>query len=214
MGPVAGRSRSLHTREEMEKSMMKRFFAAIMSVAVIAALAPVAGAQSQCPAEVGQAQAMLQKAAKPQQQAARGQDVQAPRSRAGARSSTQDVQAPRSSTQDVQAPRSSTQDVQAPRSSTQDVQAPRSSTQDVQAPRSSTQDVQAPRSLAGARSSTQDVQAPRSSTQDVQAPRTLAGAKSGSGDAAKLVREAEAACKAGNMDSAKAKAVEAIGLMK
>jgi len=192
----------------MEKSMMKRFFAAIMSVAVIAALAPVAGAQSQCPAEVGQAQAMLQKAAKPQQQAARGQDVQAPRSLAGARSSTQDVQAPRSSTQDVQAPRSSTQDVQAPRSSTQDVQAPRSSTQDVQAPRSSTQDVQAPRS------STQDVQAPRSSTQDVQAPRTLAGAKSGSGDAAKLVREAEAACKAGNMDSAKAKAVEAIGLMK
>src|SRR5882724_6604471 len=178
MGSVAGRSRSLHTREEMEKSMMKRFFAAIMSVAVIAALAPVAGAQSQCPAEVGQAQAMLQKAAKPQQQAARGQDVQAPRSLAGARSSTQDVQAPRSSTQDVQAPRSSTQEVQAPRSSTQ------------------------------------AVQAPRSSTQDVQAPRTLAGAKSGSGDAAKLVREAEAACKAGNMDSAKAKAVEAIGLMK
>jgi hypothetical protein len=98
--------------------------------------------------------------------------------------------------------------VQAPRSSTQDVQAPRSSTQDVQAPRSSTQDVQAPRS------STQDVQAPRSSTQDVQAPRSLAGAKSGSADAAKLVREAEAACKAGNMDSAKAKAIEAIGLMK
>src|SRR5438034_433018 len=147
MGSMAGRSRSLHTREEMERPMMmKRFFAAIMSVAVIAALAPVAGAQSQCPAEVGQAQAMLQKAAKPQQQAARGQDVQAPRSLAGARSSTQDVQAPRSSTQDVQAPRSSTQDVQAPRSSTQDVQAPRS--------------------LAGARSSTQDVQAPRSSTQD------------------------------------------------
>jgi hypothetical protein len=187
----------------MERLMMKRFFAAIMSVAVIAALAPVAGAQSQCPAEVGQAQAMLQKAAKPQQQAARGQDVQAPRSLAGARS-TQDVQAPRSSTQDVQAPRSSTQDVQAPRSSTQDVQAPRS----LAGARSSTQDVQAPRS------STQDVQAPRSSTQDVQAPRSLAGAKSGSADAAKLVREAEAACKAGNMDSAKAKAVEAIGLMK
>jgi hypothetical protein len=47
----------------------------------------------------------------------------------------------------------------------------------------------------------------------VQAPRSLAGAKSGT-DAAKLVREAEAACKAGNMDSAKAKAIEAIGLMK
>src|SRR5439155_19578355 len=146
MGSMVGRSRSLHTREEMERPMMKRFFAAIMSVAVIAALAPVAGAQSLCPAEVGQAQAMLQKAAKPQQQAARGQDVQAPRSLAGARSSTQDVQAPRSSTQDVQAPRSSTQDVQAPRSSTQDVQAPRS--------------------LAGARSGTGDVHAAGSSAQD------------------------------------------------
>ena len=182
--------------------MTKRFFAAIMSVAVFAALAPVAGAQSQCPAEVGQAQTMLQKVSKVQ-------DVQAPRSLAGARQ--QDVQAPRT-TQDVQAPRSLAgarqQDVQAPRSSTQDVQAPRSSTQDVQAPRSSTQDVQAPRS------STQDVQAPRSSTQDVQAPRSIAGAKASGGDAIKLVREAEAACKAGKMDTAKAKAIEAIGLMK
>src|SRR6266545_3570361 len=132
----------------MERQMTKRFFAVIMSVAVFAALAPVAGAQSQCPAEVGQAQAMLQKVSKVQ-------DVQAPRSLAGARQ--QDVQAPRT-TQDVQAPRGSSpkHSVQAPRSSTQDVQAPRSSTQDVQAPRSSTQDVQAPRS------STQDVQAPRS----------------------------------------------------
>ena len=181
--------------------MTKRFFAVIMSVAVFAALAPVAGAQSQCPAEVGQAQAMLQKVSKVQ-------DVQAPRSLAGARQ--QEVQAPRT-TQDVQAPRSlagARQDPQAPRSSTQDVQAPRSSTQDVQAPRSSTQDVQAPRS------STQDVQAPRSSTQDVQAPRSIAGAKASGGDAIKLVREAEAACKAGKMDTAKAKAIEAIGLMK
>ena len=158
---------------------MKRFFAAIMSVAVFAALAPVAGAQSQCPAEVGQAQAMLQKVS----------NVQAPRSLAGARQ--QDVQAPRT-TQDVQAPRSLAGARQ------QDVQAPRSSTQDVQAPRSSTQ----------------DVQAPRSSTQDVQAPRSIAGAKASGGDAIKLVREAEAACKAGKMESAKAKAIEAIGLMK
>jgi hypothetical protein len=58
------------------------------------------------------------------------------------------------------------------------------------------------------------VQAPRSSTQDVQAPRSLAGAKASGGDAIKLVREAEAACKAGKMDTAKAKAIEAIGLMK
>src|SRR5437667_455400 len=153
----------------MERPMMKRFFAVIVSVAVVAALAPVAGAQSKCPAEVGQAQAMLQKVSK-------AQEVQAPRSLAGAR---QEVQAPRTSSQDVQAPRG--------------------------------QEVQAPRSLAGSR---QDVQAPRSAQQDVQAPRSLAGAKAGSGDATKLVREAEAACKAGNMDSAKAKAIEAIGLMK
>src|SRR5206468_657904 len=149
------------------------------SVAVVAALAPVAGAQSKCPAEVGQAQAMLQKVSK-------AQEVQAPRSLAGAR---QEVQAPRTSSQDVQAPRG------------QEVQAPRSLA-------GSRQDVQAPRSAQ------QDVQAPRSAQQDVQAPRSLAGAKAGSGDATKLVREAEAACKAGNMDSAKAKAIEAIGLMK
>src|SRR5262249_20111899 len=102
---------------------------------------------------------------------------------------------------------SSSQDVQAPRAG-QDIQAPRSSSQDVQAPRSSSQDVQAPRT------SSQDVQAPRTSSQDVQAPRSLAGAKSSGSDAMKLVREAEAACKAGNMDTAKSKAVEAINLMK
>ena len=129
----------------MEKQM-KRFLAVIMSVAVVATVAPVVDAQTQCPVEVSQAQAMLKKVSK-------AQDVQAPRSLAGAR-------------QDIQAPR------------------------------------------AG-----QDIQAPRSG-QDIQAPRSLAGAKSSSGDAAKLVRDAEAACKAGNMDAAKAKAVEAMGLMK
>ena len=155
--------------------MMKRFFAVIMSVAIVAAVAPVADAQSQCPAEVGQAKAMLSKVSK-------AQDVQAPRSLAGSR---QDIQAPRAG-QDIQAPRSG---------------------QDIQAPRAG-QDIQAPR--AG-----QDIQAPRAG-QDVQAPRSLAGAKSSSSvsDATKLVRDAEAACKAGNMDSAKSKAVEAMGLMK
>ena len=119
-------------------------------------------------------------------------DTQAPRS-------GQDVQAPRSG-QDVQAPRSG-QDTQAPRSG-QDTQAPRSAVQ--QAPRSG-QDVQAPRSG-------QDTQAPRG--QDTQAPRAVAGAKASSGDAAKLVREAEAACKAGNMGAAKAKAIEAMSILK
>jgi hypothetical protein len=69
------------------------------------------------------------------------------------------------------------------------------------------QDQQAPRSLAGARG--QDQQAPRG--QDQQAPRSLAGAKAGGlSKAATLVREAEAACKAGNMAQAKAKAEAAL----
>ena len=106
-----------------------------------------------------------------------------------------EIQAPRSlagaRSQDVQAPRS--QDVQAPRS--QDVQAPRS--QDVQAPRS--QNIQAPRS--------QDVQAPRS--QDVQAPRSAELKK-----AATLVKEADAACNAGNSAMATEKAKAAMELLK
>src|SRR3989442_14353478 len=85
----------------MGRLMMKRFFAVIMSVAVVAVMAPVADAQSQCPAEVGQAKAMLSKVSK-------AQDVQAPRSLAGSR---QDIQAPRVG-QDVQAPRG--QDVHEP----------------------------------------------------------------------------------------------------
>src|SRR5262252_6109714 len=119
------------------------------------------------------------------QQAAAG-DVKAPRSLAGARS--QDIQAPRS--QDVQAPRS--QDVQAPRS--QDVQAPRS--QDVQAPRS--QDVQAPRSQDGKSGSGQI--AARSSDNMKKATA--------------LVKEAEAACKAGKKDMAAEKAKAAMEIIK
>ena len=98
---------------------------------------------------------------------------------------------------EIQAPRSlagaRSQDVQAPRS--QDVQAPRS--QDVQAPRS--QNIQAPRS--------QDVQAPRS--QDVQAPRSAELKK-----AATLVKEADAACNAGNSAMATEKANAAMELLK
>jgi hypothetical protein len=111
-------------------------------------------------------------------------DVKAPRSLAGARS--QDMQAPRS--QNVQAPRS--QDVQAPRS--QNIQAPRS--QDVQAPRS--QDVQAPRAQDG---------------------KNQSGAATRGADlkkAASLVKEADAACKAGKGDMAAEKAKAAMALMK
>ena len=90
-------------------------------------------------------------------------------------------------------------EVQAPRM--QDVQAPKM--QDVQAPKM--QDVQAPKM--------QDVQAPR--MQDVQAPRTLAGATQiDASKAAKLVKEAEAACKAGDMKTAKSKAAAAIARLK
>src|SRR5436189_179948 len=153
-------SRSRDLQPTRKEHTMKKFFAVVMSAAMLAAFSPLAEAQTSCPAEVAQAKEILSKKGT----TARSQDVQAPRSLAGAR---QDVQAPRS--QDVQAPPG--QDAQAPRSDvqaaqgqqiqdapSQDVQAPRS--QHVQAPRS--QDVQAPRS--------QDVQAPRS--QDVQAPRS------------------------------------------
>lgn len=91
--------------------------------------------------------------------------------------------------QDVQAPRA--QDIQAPRS--QDVQAPRS--QDIQAPRA--QDVQAPRSQ-------QDVPVPRG--QQTQPPRVT--------QAAKLVRESEAACKKGDTALSTRRANEALNLLK
>src|SRR5947208_420565 len=114
---------------------MKRLFATLMSVAVLAAFTPVSEAQTSCPAEVSKAKEMLAKRGA----VARGQDTQAPRSLAGARA-TDSSQSPR--TKVGEAPRG--QDTQAPRG--QDAQAPRG--QDAQAPRG--QDSQAPRSLAGA----------------------------------------------------------------
>src|SRR3989442_807997 len=182
---------------------MKKLMAAatVVSVAFFSAFVPMADAQSACPPEVTKAKEMLA-----QKSVAKGQDIQAPRTLAGAR---QEVQAPRG--QEVQAPRG--QEVQAPRG--QEVQAPRG--QAVQAPRG--QVVQAPRTLAGAEQPGQaprgqEVQAPRG--QEVQAPRTMAGAKqpAGMSKASSLVSEAEAACKAGDMKTAKAKAEAAISAMK
>ncbi|HEX9419885.1 MAG TPA: hypothetical protein VGA81_12585 [Methylomirabilota bacterium] len=174
---------------------MKKAFAAVLSVAVALSLSPaVTTAQGTCPAEVAQAKDMLTK----RTASVKPDDIQAPRSLAGARSN-ESVQAPRGN-QDVQAPRGN-QDVQAPRGN-QNVQAPRGN-QDVQAPRGN-QNVQAPRG-------NQDVQAPRSgagSTTTAQAPR---------GDMSKataLVNEAEAACKAGNMKLATDKAKAAIAILK
>src|SRR6266481_839709 len=138
------------TQSERTDSM-KKVLASVLSVVTMVSLSATAGmAQTSCPPEVASAKAMLT-------QTAKSQDVQAPRSLAGAR---QDVQAPRS--QDIQSPRG--QDVQAPRS--QDIQSPRS--QNIQSPRS--QDIQSPRSQDIQSPRSQDVQSPRS--QDIQSPRS------------------------------------------
>src|ERR1044071_9125819 len=155
--------RAVNQSERKGCNEMKKVLATMTSAVFLASLSvTVSSAQTSCPPEVAQAKTLLEQ----RQQVSRTQDVNAPRSLAGAR--TQDANAPR--TQDVNAPR--VQEVQAPRQQnvnaprTQDVNAPR--TQDVNAPR--TQDVNAPR--------TQDVNAPRQQnvnaprTQDVNAPRT------------------------------------------
>ena len=106
-------------------------------------------------------------------------------------------------------------DVQAPRAmagARQDVQSPRGN-QNVQSPRQN-QDVQSPRQ-------NQDVQSPREN-QDVQSPRASSGATASSHSprssnvtkAQSLVKEAEAACKAGNMTQASSKAKSAMALLK
>ena len=209
---------------------MKKLFATVLSVAVAMSLSPaLASAQStSCPAEVAQAKAML---SKKQVASINSQDVQAPRSLAGARSNenvqsprgNQDVQSPRGN-QDVQAPRSlagarSNENVQSPRGN-QDVQSPRGN-QDVQSPRGN-QDVQSPRGNQNVQSprSNQDVQSPRGN-QNVQSPRSGSGATASSqapradiSKAASLVKDAEAACKTGNMTMASDKAKAAIELLK
>jgi len=99
---------------------MKQLLTAMLGVSTVVALTGTAAlAQISCPPEVASAKAMLT-------QTGKSQDIQTPRSLAGAR--TQDIQAPRS--QELQAPRS--QELLAPRS--QELQAPRS--QELQAPRS------------------------------------------------------------------------------
>ena len=83
---------------------MRKLLATVLSVTTVVALSGTAGmAQTSCPPEVASAKAMLT-------QTAKSQEIEAPRSLAGAR--TQDTQAPR--TQELQAPR--TQELQAPRS--------------------------------------------------------------------------------------------------
>ena len=165
---------------------MKKLLLAALSFGLInGALASTALA-ADCPPELANAQVALKtaQAALKSSRTAKMQDVQAPRAQAGARA--KDVQA--SKMQDVQAPKM--QDVQAPKM--QDVQAPKM--QDVQAPKM--QDVQAPKM--------QDVQAPK--MQDVQAPKV--------NKARALVRQAEQACKKGDMTASAVKAKEALALLK
>src|ERR1044071_1500184 len=200
---------------------MKKLFAGVLSVAVAMSLSPaLASAQStSCPAEVAQAKAML---SKKQVASINSQDVQAPRSLAGARSN-ENVQSPRGN-QDLQSPRGN-QDVQAPRSlagarSNENVQSPRGN-QDLQSPRGN-QDVQSPRGNQDVQSprGNQNVQSPRGN-QDVQSPRSGSGTTASSqapradiSKAASLVKDAEAACKTGNMTVASDKAKAAIELLK
>ena len=183
--------------------MMKALLVATVAIVLaVPALPDLGEAQSGCPSEVDQAKQML----KQKTAAISPDDVQAPRAMAGAR---QDVQSPRGN-QNVQSPRQN-QDVQSPRGN-QDVQSPRGN-QDVQSPRGN-QNVQSPRQ-------NQDVQSPREN-QDVQSPRASSGATASSHSprssnvtkAQSLVKEAEAACKAGNMTQASSKAKSAMALLK
>jgi hypothetical protein len=174
---------------------MKKLFAAVLSVAVALSLSPALSmAQASCPAEVAQAKDMLSK----KTASVKPDDVQAPRSLAGSRQK-ENVQSPRGN-QDVQSPRGN-QDVQSPRGN-QDVQSPRGN-QDVQSPRGN-QNVQSPRG-------NQDVQSPRTAT----GPTTTAQApRADMTKAASLVKEAEAACKSGNMTLATDKAKAALAILK
>src|SRR5215468_6316304 len=192
--------------------MTRALIVAILGmVLAIPALPDRGAAESGCPAEVDQAKEML----KQKTAAISPDDVQAPRAMAGAR---QDVQSPRGN-QDVQSPRGN-QNVQSPRGN-QDVQSPRGN-QDVQSPRGN-QNVQSPRENQDVQSprGNQDVQSPRGN-QDVQSPRAGTGTTASSQaprssnlkKAASLVKEAEAACKAGNMTQASKKAKSALALMK
>src|SRR5512145_1384366 len=98
MAPIRceGQSKQSTQHRRREQKTMKKLLAAAMSVVFVASLTAVAAAETACP-EVDKAKQMLtQKTG-----TAKSQEIQAPRSLAGAR---QGVQAPRG--QDVQAPRS------------------------------------------------------------------------------------------------------------
>ena len=203
--------------------------------ASLLALPFAASAQVLCPPEVQAARQALGLAktnvpgrtlagARSEQEAPRGQSVQAPREEPMQAPRGQSVQAPREEPaqaprgQSVQAPRDESQ--QAPRG--QSVQAPRDESQ--QAPRG--QSVQAPRDLPQQAPRGQSVQAPRE--EPLQAPRSADGSTTrgdGTGAASpggpgtieraeRLVQDAEAACAVNDFPRASASAKAALELLK
>lgn len=180
-------------------------------------VAPVIVEAANCPAEVQTAKDMLKK------QSAKADESQAPRALAGARSEanaprSQESNAPRS--QDSNAPRVGgesnaprSQESNAPRTlggaMSRESNAPRS--QESNAPRGGGES-NAPRSQdSNAPRATRESNAPRG--QDSAAPRTAASAPQVS-KARILVKDAEAACKAGDMTKATEKAKAAMELLK
>lgn len=109
---------------------MRKLMAVVLGLAMVLFVVPTAArAAGSCPPELAQAKAALARSkasVKKTPQIAKGQDIQAPRSQAGAK--PEELQAARS--QELQAPRS--QELQAPRGQ-QEVPVPRS--QELQAPR-------------------------------------------------------------------------------
>jgi hypothetical protein len=167
-------------------------------VAALLSAPPLAMAADKCPAELSQAKSMLGKATAASSKAG----ATPPRQLAGARA--QDIQAPRTGSQDIQAPRTGSQDIQAPRTGSQDIQAPRTGSQDIQAPRTGSQDIQAPRAQAPKGKDTPpDIQEPRSADNKARLDK-----------ARKLISDAEAACKKGDMALSTSKATEAMVLLK
>src|SRR5258705_891963 len=92
VGGQRGGGDKAHSQERKDEDM-KKLFATVLSLAVAMSLSPaLTSAQStSCPAEVAQAKAML---SKKQVASVNSQDVQAPRSLAGARSN-ENGQSPR-----------------------------------------------------------------------------------------------------------------------
>jgi hypothetical protein len=210
---------------------MKKFFAAIMSMAVMATFTPLANAQSACPPEIAKAKEMLSQksVAAPRSlagargqdpQAARSQDIAAPRSLAGARG--QDPQAARG--ENPQAARG--ENPQAARGENPQAARGKETPQAARGENPQAARGENPQAARGenpqAARGKETPQAaggennPLAARGDVRTARAGSSAKP-TGDmnkASGLIKEAEAACKAGDMKAAKEKAEAAIAALK